>query len=166
MTSTWIHLYLPGRPGYVLSSAIPGRSVDGAACTRHGSRADGADRPKVVVLDDERIIADSIALILNRSGLDAVAHYDGPSAIEFIHQECPDILLSDVVMPQLNGVQVANTVRLHCPGTRIVLISGNAATPNLLEHACPGGPQFEILPKPIHPADLLQILRGQPGSNQ
>jgi CheY-like chemotaxis protein len=89
-----------------------------------------------------------------------VAHYDGASAIEFIHRECPDILLSDVVMPQINGVQVANQVRRHCPATRIVLISGNAATPNLLEHAGQDGSPFEVLPKPIHPAHLVEILRG------
>jgi CheY-like chemotaxis protein len=160
MTSTWIHLYLPGRPGYVLSGAVPPRPGDGAANSRIGAKAHGAFRPKVLVLDDEHIIADSIAMILNRSGFDAVAHYDGASAIEFIHRECPDILLSDVVMPHINGVQVANQARMHCPGTRIVLISGNAATPNLLEQAGPGGSPFEVLPKPIHPAHLLEILRG------
>jgi CheY-like chemotaxis protein len=160
MTSTWIHLYLPGRPGYVLSSAVPANSGDCAAGLKTGVKTDRAGRPKVLVLDDERIIADSIAMILNRSGFDAVAHYDGESAIEFIHKECPDILLSDVMMPNLNGLQVADKVRNHCPGTRIVLISGNAATPNLLEQACPGGTPFEVLAKPIHPSHLLQILRG------
>jgi len=160
MTSTWIHLYLPGHPGYVLSSAVPANPGDCAAGGNSGPKSGGNGRPKVLVLDDEKIIADSIAMILNQSGFDAVAHYDGRSAIEFIHKECPDILLSDVVMPQLNGLEVADRVRTHCPGTRIVLISGNAATPNLLEEACPGGAPFEVLAKPIHPLDLLQILRG------
>ena len=159
MTSTWIHLNLPGRPGYVLSGAVPPRPGRGAN-RKMSVKSDDAVRPKVLVLDDEHIIADSLALILNRSGFDAVAHYDGASAIEFIHRECPDILLSDVVMPQINGVQVANQVRMHCPRTRIVLISGNAATPNLLEQTGQGGSPFEVLPKPIHPAHLVEILRG------
>ncbi len=160
MTSTSMHLYMPGRPGFVLSSTIPIKPGDHGVTTKAGFRTDRSGRPKVLVLDDERLIADSLALILNRSGFDAVAHYDGASALEFIHRECPDILLSDVVMPNINGLQVADKVRAHCPGTRILLISGNAATPNLLEQACFDGVPFEVLPKPIHPAHLLEILRG------
>ena len=160
MTSTWIHLYLPGRPGYVLSSTFPAKSGDCAANHRDRLTTDGAFRPKVLVLDDERIIADSLAMILNRSGFEAVAHYDGVSAIEFIHRECPDILLSDVVMPHIDGLQVADKARAHCPRTRIVLISGNAATPHLLEQASLDGQPFEVLAKPIHPTQLLAILRG------
>ena len=151
---------MPGKPGTIFSSSIPTKSGDCAASGNSGPKTDGDGRPKVLVLDDEKVIADSLAMILNRSGFDAVAHYDGNSAIDFIHKECPDILLSDVVMPQITGLQVADKVRTHCPGTRIVLISGNAATPNLLQEACPGGPPFEILQKPIHPSQLLQILRG------
>lgn len=160
MTSTWIHLYVPGRPGYVLSSSIPSNPDQIASSSDEKYRGDRSSRPKVLVLDDEHIIADSIAMILNRSGFDAVAHYDGASALEFIYSECPDILLSDVVMPNLSGLQVADRVRTHCPRTRILLISGNAATPNLLEQACPDGAPFEVLPKPIHPTHLLEILRG------
>lgn len=151
---------MPGRPGFVLSSAVPSISGECTASNKNGVRTNAAGRPKVLVLDDEPIIADSLAMILNRSGFDAVAHYDGASAIEFIHRECPDILLSDVVMPDMNGLQVAARAQAHCPRTRIVLISGNAATPNLLDQVCPGAPPFEVLPKPIHPTHLLQILRG------
>jgi CheY-like chemotaxis protein len=114
----------------------------------------------VLVVDDERVIADSITAILNRSGFDAIAKYGGGEAIGFLQQECPDIVLSDVVMPDQNGLQVADAARANCPGTRIVLISGNASTPNLLQHALPDGPKFELLAKPIHPLDLLRILRG------
>ncbi len=115
---------------------------------------------RVLVVDDERLIADSLAAILNRSGFDATPRYGGEDAIAFIQDECPDIVLSDVMMPHTNGVQVANASRTKCPGTRIVLISGNAATPNLLEHALPDGAPFELLAKPIHPSHLLHILKG------
>lgn len=159
MTSTWIHLYLPGTPRYVFSAAVPTNSGNCAAQSGTGLKKDDEGRPKVLVLDDEKIIADSVAAILNMSGFDAIARYDGGAALEFIHQECPDILLSDVVMPRPNGLQVASKVQSHCPGTRIILISGNAATPDLLEQTWPGEPPFEILAKPIHPTHLLEILR-------
>ena len=160
MVPTWLHLYVPGRPGYLFSSAVPPRSGDSFPVDRRDAKATRLERPRVLVVDDERLIADSLAAILNRSGFEAIARYGGEDAIEFIQTECPDIVLSDVVMPDTNGVLVAKTVRSNCPGTRIVLISGNASTPNLLEHALPDGAPFELLAKPIHPLHLLKILRG------
>ncbi len=160
MSTLWLHLYVPSTPPFVFSSSLPPETRGIFAATSRLARTDEAVRPRVLVVDDERIIADSLAAILNRSGFEAVARYGGADAIEFVHQECPDIVLSDVVMPETNGVQVAKAIRSHCPGTRIVLISGNASTPNLLEHAMPDGPELELLAKPIHPTSLLKILRG------
>ncbi len=160
MGSTWIHLYVAGNPGYVFSSPLPSRPEGAFQRGRDGHRPDHCKKPRVLVVDDERVIADTIATILNRSGFDATPKYGGVEAIEFLQQECPDIVLSDVMMPDRNGLHVANAVRAHCPGTRIVLISGNAATPNLLEHALPDGPSFELLAKPVHPSHLISILRG------
>ena len=160
MNSTWLHLYLPSNPGYVFSSSLlPGQHSPSAADkTRGGTEKDR--KPRVLVVDDEKIIADTITAILNRSGFDATAKYGGVEAIDFLHKECPDIVLSDVVMPGHNGLAVAEISQNKCPGTRIVLISGNASTPNLLQHALPDGPSFELLAKPIHPTHLLRILRG------
>jgi len=159
MASTWLHLYVPGNPGYVFSTPVPPRPDTPFPPADLQPKA-RQTKPRVLVVDDERVIADSLAAILNCSGFDAIAKYGGIDAIEFLQQECPDIVLSDVVMPDLNGLDVADAVRTSCPGTRIVLISGNAATPNLLEHALPDGPPFELLAKPIHPTHLLRILRG------
>jgi CheY-like chemotaxis protein len=160
VTQTWIHLYIPGKPGYVFSSSLPGDPVKSLEKALGGVKPNTSGRPRVLVVDDEKIIADSVATILNRSGFDAVAKYGGVPAIEFIRQECPDILLSDVMMPELNGVQLAKSTFSRCPNTRIVLISGNAATPNLLDHAFSDGSPFELLAKPIHPSQLLNILKG------
>ena len=159
MGSTWLHLYVPGNPGYVFSSPVPPRP-DARLLPADLQPVRKGTKPRVLVVDDERVIADSLTAILNQSGFDAIARYGGLDAIEFLQQECPDIVLSDVVMPDLNGLDVADAARANCPGTRIVLISGNAATPNLLEHALPDGPPFELLAKPIHPTHLLRILRG------
>jgi len=160
MGSTWLHLYVPGNPGYVFSTPVPPRPDTAFLPADLQPKGGKESKPRVLVVDDERVIADSLTAILNHSGFDAIAKYGGLDAIEFLQQECPDIVLSDVVMPDLNGLDVADAARTNCPGTRIVLISGNAATPNLLEHALPDGPPFELLAKPIHPTHLLRILRG------
>lgn len=119
---------------------------------------DGSQR-RVLVVDDERLIADSVAMILNRSGYAAIARYSGTDALQSIREECPEIIVSDVVMPDFNGIQLAKAVRSLCPNARIVLFSGNVDTATLLDDASIEGYFFEILAKPIHPVELLKALK-------
>jgi CheY-like chemotaxis protein len=69
--------------------------------------------------------------------------------------KCPDIIVSDVIMPESNGVQLARAIRQHCPDVRVLLFSGNAATSDLLHRASQEGDLFEVLAKPVHPLQLL-----------
>jgi CheY-like chemotaxis protein len=110
-------------------------------------------------VDDESLIADSVAMILNRNGFSAVAKYSGAAALQSIQERCPDIVVSDVVMPDFNGIELAKAVRTICPDARIVLFSGNVDTSNLLDDASIEGYFFEILAKPIHPVQLLKALK-------
>jgi CheY-like chemotaxis protein len=122
--------------------------------------------PAVLVVDDERIIADSIAQILRNNGYQARVAYGGPDAIRKVMDECPDIMLSDVVMPQINGIEAAKAIHEMCPDVRILLFSGQATTVNLMETAAQQGYHFEILQKPIHPDALLAKLRAHEASSQ
>lgn len=115
--------------------------------------------PRVLVVDDEKLVADSLSAILQRFHYDAVPFYDGETAIEAARRQCPDIVLSDVIMPKLNGVETALKIRELCPRARVVLLSGNAATADLMERARSEGHEFELLAKPIHPDELLRRLR-------
>jgi DNA-binding NtrC family response regulator len=115
--------------------------------------------PTIVVVDDERTITDTLVAILNQSGFEARGYYSAVDAAKQAGARCPDILLSDVVMPKMDGIQLAIAVLAACPTTRIVLISGQAATADYLERARAQGYEFEFLPKPIEPEDLLDHLR-------
>jgi CheY-like chemotaxis protein len=121
---------------------------------------DNHSKPKVLVADDERVIADTLAMILNQSGFDAQAVYSGERALELVPTFMPDMLISDVIMGGLNGIDAAIRVRALVPGIKILLFSGQAATADLLEKARAKGYEFEILAKPVHPQDLLNKLRG------
>jgi PleD family two-component response regulator len=58
------------------------------------------ERKTVLVIDDENLIADRVADILNRNGYDAFARYDSTAAIQTIHDErCPDTVVADVIIP-------------------------------------------------------------------
>jgi CheY-like chemotaxis protein len=116
-------------------------------------------KPKVLVADDERVIADTLSMILNQSGFEARAVYSGEKALELAPTFEPDMLISDVIMADLNGIDAAIQIRALLPGIKILLFSGQAATADLLEKARTQGYEFEILAKPVHPQDLLTRLR-------
>jgi len=116
-------------------------------------------KPKVLVADDERVIADTLAMILNQSGFEARAVYSGEKALESVTTFVPDMLISDVIMADLNGIDAAIRIRELLPGIKVLLFSGQAATADLLEKARANGHEFEILAKPVHPQDLLNKLR-------
>ncbi|HUO60634.1 MAG TPA: response regulator [Candidatus Acidoferrales bacterium] len=116
-------------------------------------------KPRVLVVDDERVIADTLAIILNQHGFDATAVYTGTGAVERARSEQPDLIISDVIMPDMNGIEAAINIRSFLPTCKILLFSGQASTADLLERARAQGHQFEILAKPVHPQDLLAKLR-------
>ncbi len=132
-------------------------SAPGSSTSPH----DGMPSPcpvTVLVVDDEIIIADTIVQILNRAGFLANAVYNGRDAIESARRNNPHTVLSDVMMPLIDGVEAAIAIRALWPATRIVLFSGQAATVEILDRARAQGYDFELLPKPIHPTELLRYL--------
>ncbi len=121
---------------------------------------ENSGKPKVLVADDERVIADTLAIILNQSGFQATAVYSGEKAVETARTLQPDMVISDVIMTDLNGIDAAIKIRTMLPTCKILLFSGQAATADLLDRARVQGHEFEILAKPVHPQDLLARLRG------
>jgi len=114
---------------------------------------------KILVVDDEHLIADTLTSILTDSGFEASAAYTAAEALAWIKSSgCPDVLLSDVVMPDLSGIELAKKITDSCTHTDVTLISGNSYTPELLRKAEKEGYRFKMLPKPIHPRTLLAHL--------
>lgn len=113
----------------------------------------------VFVVDDEPDLADMLSLILQHAGFIVHTFYDGLSAFEQAQQEPPDIVLSDVVMPRMDGITLASKLREHFPQCGVLLASGNADFADLLfawrERV---GPEVEILAKPVRPEVLIRKL--------
>jgi CheY-like chemotaxis protein len=120
-------------------------------------------RRTVLIVDDEPLIADTLAEILNDNGFAAIPIHDGEAAIAQAFDHHPDILITDVVMEGMNGIEVAKAVKSFSPKTRIVLLSGQAETRDLMERAQQEGHSFELWAKPIHPDVLLQRLNQERG---
>jgi CheY-like chemotaxis protein len=96
---------------------------------------------------------------LNQHGYEASAAYSGNEAVEKARAVQPDLIISDVIMQDMNGIEAAIHIRKFLPACKILLFSGQAATADLLENARAQGHEFEILAKPVHPTDLLNKLR-------
>jgi DNA-binding NtrC family response regulator len=113
----------------------------------------------VYVVDDEKIIATTLAAILKSSGFEAVAFTDPLDALLAAESNTPDLLITDVMMPQLNGVDLGVQFKAIHPQCKVLLFSGQAKTSDLLEDARNQGHDFELLTKPVHPTDLLRAIR-------
>lgn len=113
---------------------------------------------RVFVVDDEPVIAGTLVEILRRDGYDAIPFISAEDAITSAKNLPPDLLLSDVVMPGMSGLKLALHFKQVYPDCRILLLSGQAATLDLLQAARLRGYDFEILAKPIHPRDLLKRI--------
>jgi DNA-binding response OmpR family regulator len=116
-------------------------------------------RPKVLIADDEKVIADTLAMILNQGGFDAKAVYTSEKALELASSFRPDMLISDVLMAGLNGVDAAIKMRAMLPDIRVFLLSGQTATAEMVAKSQARDLGFEILVKPVHPKDLLTKLK-------
>lgn len=92
-------------------------------------------------------------------GFEAHAVYSGEGALEMAQVPKPNILISDVVMSGITGIETAIRACAMLPACKILLFSGQAATANLLENARAQGYEFEILIKRVRPADLLARIR-------
>jgi CheY-like chemotaxis protein len=120
-------------------------------------------RPRILVVDDEKLIADTCTEILEGAGFDATTAYDGWSALEIALQLQPDYLLTDVLMPRMNGVELAIAVSKMLPATKILLFSGQAGISEILFHGYEQGYEFELIAKPIHPLKLIERIRKEQG---
>jgi CheY-like chemotaxis protein len=121
---------------------------------------------RVLVVDDEPRLADSLVTIFQRAGYAAWAAYEGPTALKYCETLLPHVVLSDVIMPSMNGFELGRAIRQKFPQCRVVLFSGQAATTELCNQLGEGAEKFELLAKPIHPRKLLariaEILAGPP----
>lgn len=119
--------------------------------------------PKILVVDDEKVLADSLARILTLSNYEASAVYSGEDAVDAAIRLKPDVVLTDVVMGLMSGIVAAIMIRRALPECRVILLSGQPETGPMLKEAASKGHHFEILAKPIHPDALLEYLsKGKP----
>ncbi|MBW4037480.1 MAG: response regulator [Acidobacteria bacterium] len=126
---------------------------------REDLRHSDQDRqPLILVVHDEELVADCIATLLARSGFTARVAYNGKTALEMALDLRPELLLSDIGLRDIDGVQLAIAIVNAIPDCKILLFSGHDSYNDILT-ARQEGYDFPALLKPVHPADMLQRVR-------
>jgi CheY-like chemotaxis protein len=113
---------------------------------------------RVVVVDDEVAIACGLKTLLNHAGFDAHAMFSGRELVDSLETLRPEVLITDVEMPGMTGIEAAIITRSKFPNCKILLFSAQAPTSSLLVKAREQGHEFELLGKPLHFPDLLAKL--------
>lgn len=116
----------------------------------------GQHQRKILIVDDEHPVADTLAAILVHHGFEVYVAYSGTQAIDIALEVKPDLVLSDVMMSDKNGFEVVEAIKSKLPRCKTILCSGSMPSANKIASQSRG--KFEILDKPIHPADLLAKL--------
>lgn len=115
---------------------------------------------RVLVVDDEKVIADTLAMIVQSQGFTAQISYSAEEAIEVAAEFYPQVLISDVGLPRMNGIDLACHFASALPECKVLLNSGNLATGEMLACARAKGYQsFTVLAKPVHPSEILEFLK-------
>jgi DNA-binding NtrC family response regulator len=116
------------------------------------------DCVRVLVVDDEHAIADTLARILRHRGFNTLSEYSAQGAAQAAQHFKPDVLITDIVMPGLSGIDLAEWFSKAQPGCQIILTSAN------LHHLDPSDLDFHpaqeivFLPKPLRVSDLTELL--------
>jgi CheY-like chemotaxis protein len=110
---------------------------------------------RVLIVDDERVITETLVAIFAQCGYEAKGVYSAEEALILLNDWHPELAIIDVMLPAMNGIDLAIRIRAKWPECQISLFSGQAATGDLLNDALNKGHTFNILAKPVHPSEML-----------
>jgi DNA-binding NtrC family response regulator len=117
------------------------------------------EKSLIFVVDDEEVIASTIAAILRLKGLDAVPFTQSSEALETSRSVAPDLLISDVMMPVLSGPELAEQVQARHPNCQVLLFSGEWDVADAMMAQYEHRLAYQMIPKPVHPRELLKKVR-------
>ncbi|HLF98393.1 MAG TPA: ATP-binding protein [Methylococcaceae bacterium] len=129
-----------------------------AAAAKGAELPPAEEKLRILVVDDNRDAAESLAMLLGIEGHAVSLAYDGPTALEVALAECPDAVLLDIGLPGMDGYAVARALRRQAglETTRLIAVSGYGQAEDREKAKIAGFDGF--LTKPVHPPELLAAL--------
>jgi CheY-like chemotaxis protein len=112
---------------------------------------------RVLVVDDDRLVADTLTLIFDKSGFEARVAYSADEALECARQFTPNLLLCDVTMPGRDGLALVSDINRELPACRIIVLTGFYSNlKSIREQSSRLARPVGILTKPCQPSELLR----------
>jgi len=115
-----------------------------------------AAQAKILIVDDERDLVDAYVRLLERSGHQCIGAFDANEAIRIIDKESPDVVITDLSLPDTSGIEIIRHARALSRVTPIIVMSGHN-TPELNEAAHAAGANITLL-KPVSIVELRRVI--------
>jgi DNA-binding response OmpR family regulator len=115
---------------------------------------------RVLIVDDEKTIADTLTWIMRRKGFSARTAYSGEQAVNIALGFQPHAVVSDVMMRGMSGLQLAMWLKANCPNCKVLLVTGHSSGFGMIEPYLDKGYFDGVLPKPVHPTEILDFVTG------
>ncbi len=107
---------------------------------------------RILVIDDEIVVCGSVGKILRRDNHEITCVLTAEEGMEFLENQSFDLIITDLMLPKMSGMELLEKVKEKWPGIRVVMITGYATVKNALEAMKHGA--FDFLPKPFTPDEL------------
>jgi DNA-binding response OmpR family regulator len=113
---------------------------------------------RILIVEDEKVVADTLGQILGAHGYDIRVVYSAEDAVTVISGWPPDLAILDVMLPTMNGIELAVVLKETLPHCHVLLFSGQPSVGALMQQAKNEGHEFDILAKPVHPTVMLNAI--------
>jgi len=117
-----------------------------------------AGESRILIVEDEKVVADTLGQILAANGYEIHVVYSAEDAISLVASWTPDVAILDVMLPKMNGIELAVILKENLAACQVLLFSGQPSVESLMQKASNEGHQFEILAKPVHPTVMLNAI--------
>jgi two-component system, OmpR family, response regulator MtrA len=117
-----------------------------------------AGTPRILVVDDDMALAEMIGIVLRTEALDPVFCADGGEALSVFRESRPDLVLLDLMLPTLDGIQVCQRIRAES-GTPIIMLTAKSDTADVVRGLEVGADDYVV--KPFNPKELVARIRAR-----
>ena len=121
-------------------------------------------KPRVLVVDDEEAVRSSLRMILEYEGYEVLLAANGPAGLKMAEQESPDLVILDIKMPQMDGLEVLKRLKAEEPSPPVVILSGHGTVKTAVEAVKLGA--FDFIEKPPESERILIVTRNALGQKR
>jgi DNA-binding NtrC family response regulator len=113
---------------------------------------------RILIVEDEKVIADTLGQILANQGYAIQTVASAEDALELLSDWQPDVAILDVILPKMNGIDLAILLKKQLPDCQSLLFSGQPTVETLVAKAKSEEHEFDVLAKPVHPSVMLSAI--------